>query len=447
MQLAGHVPILRRHICDAITEHGNIVNLSLHDQWRQLVLKPLSKLNKSYPSTYIVVIDALDECDNDNSIRHILHLVAEARPLKTVRLRVLLTSRPEVPIRFGFNHMLDVKYCHFVLHNISPSIVDHDILIFLENNLKLIGEEQGQDAGWPGTEIAKALVQSAGGLFIWAATACRFIREGLFADERLRTLLQGVASAATTPEEHLNGIYITALRNSVQPTFSQEDKQSFYSILRDVLECIVVLSSPLSVNSLSKLLVIPKQRMDRILRDLHAILDIPDDPVRPLRLHHPLFRDFLLDKTRCGDSNFRVDEKQAHQTLAKSCIQLMSACLKQDICGLDAPGVLVAEVERSRVKQCLSPEVQYACLCWVGHLQKSGTQLHDNGQVHRFLRTHFLHWLEALSWMRRVSEGIQAIRLIESIALVSLLLLRPEHTNELSSGSLTVPIYSRLFTT
>jgi hypothetical protein len=31
-----------------------------------------------------------------------------------------------------------------------------------------------------------------------------------------------------------------------------------------------------------------------------------------------------------------------------------------------------------------------------------------------------LHWLEALGWMRRVSEGILAISSLESIALVSL---------------------------
>jgi hypothetical protein len=50
--------------------------------------------------------------------------------------------------------------------------------------------------------------------------ACRFIREGLFADERLRTLLKGSASAAATPEKHLNGIYITVLQNSIQSGFS-----------------------------------------------------------------------------------------------------------------------------------------------------------------------------------------------------------------------------------
>jgi len=75
-------------------------------------------------------------------------------------------------------------------------------------------------------------------------------------------------------------------------------------MLKDILRSVVALFSPLSVDSLSRLLITLKQRLDRMLKDLHAILDILNDHTRPLRLHHPSFCDFLLDKNRCGDSNF-----------------------------------------------------------------------------------------------------------------------------------------------
>jgi hypothetical protein len=166
--------------------------------------------------------------------------------------------------------------------------------------------------------------------------------------------------------------------------------------------------------------VIPKQRVARMTRDLHAILDIPKDSTRPLRLHHPSFRDFLFDKNRCRDSNFWVYEKQAHRTLAARCIELLTASLKQDICGVDSPGVLATSLESSRVEQYLPLVIQYACQYWVQHLQKSGTQLLDNDKVHQFLTVHLLHWLEALGWMRKVSDGVLAISSLESIALVSL---------------------------
>jgi len=180
-----------------------------------------------------------------------------------------------------------------------------------------------------------------------------------------------------------------------------------------------VLLSPLSSHSLSRLLHLPKDEVDQVLEDLHAILDIPEDSNRPLRLLHLSFRDFLLDKNRCGDLSFWVDEMQAHRMLADSCIRLMSTSLKQDICGVDSPGRLATDVASSRVKQCLPAEVQYACLYWIHHLQRSGSQLNDDDQVHKFLQEHLLHWLEALGWMRNVSEGIHAITSLESIALVS----------------------------
>ena len=189
-------------------------------------------------------------------------------------------------------------------------------------------------------------------------------------------------------------------------------------MLRELLGSIIALFSPLSVASLSRLLRTTKQQVDRALKNIHAILEIPKDETYPLRLHHPSFRDFLLDSNRCRDANFQVDEKETHQKLAARCIQLMSESLKQDICGLDAPGALIADVDSSRIERSLPPELQYACLYWIQHLQKSGTQLYDNDQVHQFLREHLLHWLEALGWMQKVSEGIYATSTLESIATV-----------------------------
>ena len=331
---------------------------------------------------------------------------------------MFLTSRPEIPVRHGFTQIPDSERQDFVLHSISPAIVDHDIFLFLEYNLGLIGQDDDQDPDWPGSEAIRRLVDAASGLFIWAATACRFIGEGLSTEERLCLLLEG-DNAPATPEEHLNGMYTTVLRNSIQLSYIEQERQRFYSMLRHFLGSIVVLSSPLSVKSLSRLLHTTKQEVNRTLKSLHAILDISKDENRLLRLHHPSFRDFLLNNDRCKDRNFWVDEKQAHQTLANSCIRLMSTSLKQDIYGLDAPGVLTSDVNSNRIQDCLPLEVQYASLYWVQHLQKSGAQLHDHDQVYQFLQEHLLHWLEALGWMGKIAEGIYAIAALESIALVS----------------------------
>jgi len=420
VQLTSSIPALHRHIYDAILERSDIAILSLYDQWRQLVLGPLSKLtDDSCAASYVLVIDALDECDDEHDIRVVLLLLAEVRALTTVRLRVFLTSRPEIPIRHGFYQMPDTQHQDFVLHNISPSIVDRDISTFLEYNLHIIGQEHSLDANWPGEQVIKRLAQSVSGLFIWAATACRFVREGKrFAVKRLDTILKGSSSAVIAPEKHLDEIYTTVLKHFISSDYTDEEKEESYSMLRQILGSIAILFSPLSAYSLSRLLCVTKEDIDQTLEDLHSILDVPKDQTRPLRLHHPSFRDFLLDENRCKDSNFWVDEKQTHRMLADSCIQLMSKSLKENICGLGDPGVLATDVESSRVECSIPPEVQYACLYWIQHFHKSDSQLRDNDQVHQFLQKHLLHWLEALGWIGKVSEGIYAITSLESIAAV-----------------------------
>ncbi|OBT42047.1 hypothetical protein VE00_07428 [Pseudogymnoascus sp. WSF 3629] len=413
VQLALNVPPLRQYICEAATKRSDIASLSLSEQWRQLVLNPLSNLQSGSCNSYILVVDALDECDNENDVRIILQLLAEARSLETVRLRVFLTSRPEIPIRYSMHDIPQAEHQDFVLHNVPSPIVDNDISLFLEYNLGIIRQECTLGADWPGKVVLRRLVLHACGLFIWAATACRFIREGRrFARKRLDTILKGSSSAITAPEKHLNEIYLAVLKNSISSEYSDEEKDEICDMLKHTLGSTVVLFSPLSAFSLSRLLHLPKEDIDQTFEDLHAILDIPDDPTHPLRLHHPSFRDFLLDKDRCGD--FWVDEKEVHQILAAGCIQLMSHTLKKDICEMHAPGSQASQVESGWIDKCLPPEVQYACLYWVQHLQRTGSKVCDGDDAHQFLQAHLLHWLEALGWMGKISEGIQAILALEA---------------------------------
>ena len=420
-QLAKVSPSLKGHICDAIAKHHDIASQSLRDQWRQLIYKPLSKLGGAFRgSPLLIVVDALDECANDNEIGTIVQLFAEARSLETVRLHIFMTSRPDIPTQHGFCQIPD-EHQDFVLHDISRSIVDRDISIFLEYKFKLIRQERSFSANWPDKQEIQHMIRKSSGLFIWAATACRFVRDGgRHAANRLSTILQGNTSEIE-PEKQLDKIYLTVLKSSVPSEYNDQEKEYTYRIVRKILGTIVILSSPLPSDSLAKLLDVPEEEVNQTLKDLLAILVMPKDQSHPIRLHHPSFRDFLLKKDRCDDSHFWVDEKQAHRALADSCILLMSISLKRDICGIHTPGALTTDVENDRVRQCLPPEVQYACLFWVQHLQRSGAQLYENDQFHEFLREHLLHWLESLSWMQKTSEGILAIISLESIALVSLL--------------------------
>jgi hypothetical protein len=416
-QLCEESQYLKRCIYDAMKENKSIATQSYANQWRQLILGPLSKLDRGYrPFSFVFVIDAMDECESDADITLILQFLVEAQSLKKVRLRVFLTSRPNTPIRHGFDQISEDKQRHIVLHNISTLVINHDISVFLSYKLQVIGRENYFPDNWLGVDIIADLVQKANGLFIWAATACRFIG-GPFAKEQIGMILAGEIDAES-PDGHLNHLYTSVLQSSIPQKYSEKLKQELYSLLRNILGSIAILLSPLSINSLSRIL--REGRVGVAIKDLHAIIDIPKDQNQQLRLHHPSFRDFLLSEDRCGE--FWVDEKEAHQNLATRCIQLMSQTLKKDICEMHAPGSQAGQVESSWIEKCLPPEVQYACLYWVQHLQRSGSQARDGEEAHRFLQAHLLHWLEALGWMGKTSEGIQAILSLEAHVPVSYLL-------------------------
>ena len=221
------------------------------------------------------------------------------------------------------------------------------------------------------------------------------------------------------PEKNLDEIYVTILTHSVSGDYDEQERRELCELINQTLGSITILFDTLSAASLAWLLNKPKEDIHQILNDLHSVLEVPESQEHPIRLLHPSFRDFLLDKQRCRNPQFWVDEKKAHGSLAESCLWLMCANLKKDICDLRAPGTYAREVQVDRVEQRLPKDLQYACQYWVQHLQKSEVQLDDNGNVFGFLCNHLLHWLEALSLIGKTSEGVLAIISLESMIIVS----------------------------
>ncbi|KAH9205082.1 WD40-repeat-containing domain protein, partial [Leptodontidium sp. 2 PMI_412] len=63
--------------------------------------------------------------------------------------------------------------------------------------------------------------------------------------------------------------------------------------------------------------------------------------------------------------------------------------------------------------------VQYSCLYWIDHLLDcdrghTTDELKDDGSVHQFLRASYIHWLEALSLLRSLPDGIVMIAKLEN---------------------------------
>ena len=141
---------------------------------------------------------------------------------------------------------------------------------------------------------------------------------------------------------------------------------------------------------------------------------------------HLSFREFLLDQEKRGISVFWVDERKTNNVLANRCLELLSGRLQENICSLESPGTLRTEISTQTIEKCLPADVRYACRHWVQHWELSGEYVCDEDAVHTFLKKHFLHWLEALSLVGKLSDSIAQINTLRSLVDVSYLALIPQ---------------------
>jgi hypothetical protein len=359
IQLAKVSSYLRRYICEAIAENEDIGQQVLHDQWKQLVLRPLSRLKDDQISSspLILVIDALDECENQKDIRIILQLLAQAIDLEAVQLRVFVTSRPEIPILLGFGDIPGI-YRDFVLQNIPRSVVEHDISVLIQHELDDIREKCFLPGKWPGQRQLDILVQRAGSLFIYASTVCRFIGGSRCPDQRLGLVIgeaildQPPQKPCQVPTSMLDDMYSKILTHSVLDC-TKGDVLKLSRLFKQIVGCIIILDDVLSVIALSQLLSIETESIMSILGCLCSVLDLPRDQNSPLRLLHPSFREYLLDEKRCLNGLFKVNESEAQSALAESCLKFMSKTLRRDICGLKMPGALTSELQNEIIAKYL----------------------------------------------------------------------------------------------
>ena len=371
------------------------------------------------PPSFVLVIDALDECGRQEDILILLQLLREVKDLRTVQLRVLVTSRPETPIQLGFRAIPGDAHEDFMLHTISPAIIRHDIAIFLRHELKKIGESRSLPLDWPGEQKLEILIGRSSGLFIYAATVCRFVQDPKWLPaQRLDIVLRG-NDDGQSPTQRLDEMYIQILKSSVIGECSEKEKSILSQRFRDTVGPIVILFDSLSSVTLTELFPNLSEVIYITLESLKSVVNVPEDQSSPIRLLHPSFRDFLLDRDRCIDGHFWIDPAKAHYDMAQQSLHLMSKTLKRNVCYLKTPGTLRSEIENTIVDQYLPHHVQYACRYWLDHLQKSNPSLHDSTQVYEFLQDHFLHWLEALSLIGKIAEAVLMIKTLNSIVEVT----------------------------
>lgn len=412
--LANISPQLKQCICEAISLHSETIRQGLRNQWKELIIGPLSRVKLNRRRTLNFVIDALDECGSDDDIRLLLQLFVEVKDLDTIDLGVFVTSRPEIVIRLGFKSIPEIIHHNLDLRDIPRRTVEHDISVLLKQKLSRISI-QHELHDWPSEANILSLVQKADCLFIYAATACRFIGAMDWdPEERLAEILEG-DSAGGGDTAQLDEMYMQVLRCSLITGRREGEVAKLCDRFKHIVGSIVALFDELSVSALAKLLSMPVKTVDVSLGTLHSVLNIPGDSDSPIRLLHPSFHDFLLDETRCEDKRFFVQEALMHGELVTSCLKAISAGLKRNICHLPTPGSSPQDIQRETLNKQLPKHVQYACQYWMDHLAGTGSDfrvelgLRDDGKIHDFFEKDFLHWLEAMSLMGKMSQGVLMI--------------------------------------
>ncbi|KAK1971835.1 pfs domain-containing protein, partial [Colletotrichum sublineola] len=328
-QLARRRPEAQQFILKAITKADNISSKGIAVQFNNLVLNPLERTYAeiSFKETLILVLDALDECSVDEDIETFVPLLAELASSRTCNLKVFVTSRPEVAIRYTLGpvkELLRVK-----LHEIEPHVVSQDIMVFLRDSLSEIRERwnkrkstdpsQQLEAAWPGTRKLQALADMADRLFIFAATTCRFIADPLYSPEKqlsrvLKTAMESGINDRLTPT------YLPVLWQ-FKTGRSKRETDILLGRFRRVVGTLVLLQEPLPIASIAGLVATDEIDVDHILDSLSSVIDIPEDRRSAVKPFHLSFRDFLLGP-EAGD--FALDLRKTHQNIAVDCLDLLT---------------------------------------------------------------------------------------------------------------------------
>ncbi|KAF3938599.1 hypothetical protein ABW19_dt0200538 [Dactylella cylindrospora] len=392
------IPELQAFMSKAIEDEPSIPTMSPSEQFEKLIHEPLSKMRVATPQTFVIVIDALDECEVEAALSHsLIKCLSRLTETNGLTFRVFITSRPEIPVQMGFQKLPASTYQSIQLDEIETPIIEHDIHTLFKSTFEKILDndrrQQPEDCrlpeGWPGDEIIDILVQMTAPLFISASALCRYITSGGLDPQRS---LEAVLNFKSGTTSDVYQIYRQVLDALVAGRGAAEKKEIVEEV-KNIAGTIVLLEDPLSTRSISTLLSLDHRNVVTRLRSLQSVLVVPDSPEMPVRTFHRSFRDFLLSSKEFN--KFWVDEKEGHGVIAELCINLLSRCLKENVCGLSSPGTPREQLSEAVRNEHLPAEVRYACEYWIHHLVKSGHRIRDGDIFHGFLKEHLLHWLEA----------------------------------------------------
>ena len=308
-----------------VADKFDAVNHDVATQMKDLFLGPWHQSKAARPpklSPYLIVIDALDEIKDDKGPAFLRNLLTAIKEYDLQGFKFLVTSRSDPDVIKLCESYASKAICR--LQDVPIEEAKIDIKTYLEANLPML-------AGSP--ELAE-LVRRAGGLFIYAATAVKYLTplDSITAEEQTEMLNDFLSKLYETASSDATSLVDELYRQIMYDAFS---KLNGKILARRLLVLYTFLCTAEQTSASIVAALVPGPGDDKaargVLCDLHAVLYTQNDQVF---WYHASFPDFIFDTAR---SNFRIGEKDFtfscneaahHNLLGESCFRVMKSGLR-----------------------------------------------------------------------------------------------------------------------
>ncbi|KAB5588039.1 hypothetical protein CTheo_8518 [Ceratobasidium theobromae] len=398
-QLARYSIPYQGALCEVLGDDPDIGTTNIPTQFERLLVEPLTKVKVAMPENLVVVIDALDECEDRDGVQRLLDLMFQYAG--ELPLKFFVTSRPEPEIYRIMISRAPNSQTILHLHEIEKSLVQADIALYLS-------EELGQFMS-PSPDQIELLSQRSGNLFIYAATLIRHVQLGNRRGDHQKRLdsLLATTSRSTKQYAQLDELYATVLKSALTGDDLDDDEDS--DDVKAVLQTVVCIQEPVDLETLAVLAGLDDmERARSALQPLRSVLYLSENG-GPISTLHASFSDFMFSQERSGPYFCNLEIHS--QALARTCFTIMQAQLRFNMCNLESSCIADKDVDdlRDRIRQCISLPLFYACRYWTDHLCscKSSEQL--KSLLGEFLTIRLLFWMEVLNLKGVMGAGVEML--------------------------------------
>jgi hypothetical protein len=358
-------------------------------------------LSDPHLSEVYFIVDALDECDG--GLGALVQLISTSLKLSK-KVKWLVSSRPDVDVLAQLKK-LDVKDLDKigVVLDLNAQNLEGPVNAYIEYKLSSLMERDGYNEDIL-ANVSDKIRRQADKTFLWVALAFEVLDEE---DDYGNQVVDGWDAVETIKNipPGLSELYDHMMTRIEKG--SKDNRQR----CKNVLVATVLALQLLSLSELEVLAGLPLGSSRTIVKKCGSFLTTKGGKVS---LIHQSAKDYLENH----QSRLQGWAIQGHTDIIKRSIGAMSTLYDLRRCGFESKDVTPLE------QDSLAP-IQYSCIFWLDHLRdaikespENSNQLCDLG--FDFLKVHLLHWLESLSLLHKLSDGIISVRKLLNVVQVCL---------------------------